>query len=404
MGRVQSFLSHYETEGTKRGYLGHVRKFLDFIYPDSTDLEQKAESYFVQRRDYLKDVEGFLVSTGQEAPMTRRMRLSTVKLFLIDNDVELGERNWKTLSRRIRGKRAITLDKVPTTEELRRIVQHLQINGKALVLTLASSGMRVGETLQLKLSDIDLTCDPPVVSLRSDYTKTGESRWAFISAEAKEAVEAWLRVRAPYIRSAAGKSHIYRKEVDGEDRLFPYAVTTAERVWRGAIRKAGLDSMDARTHRYQIHLHVLRKFFRTKVGAVIPQDVAEALIGHEWGLTEVYRRYSLEDLKGFYRKGEPAVTIFSDQVQMNQLREEIGKKNDQYSGLLSGVVSENLDLKTKLQKTQADLDSLAKRTAELEFKIGVKEELDKRAKLYELDEKAGTIQELLARRSKSEHG
>jgi hypothetical protein len=106
LGKVQSFLSHYEAEGTKRGYLGHVKKFLDFIYPDSKDLEQKADSYFTEGRDYLKDVEGFLASTSQEAPMTRRMRLSTVKLFLIDNDVELGERNWKALSRRIKGKRS----------------------------------------------------------------------------------------------------------------------------------------------------------------------------------------------------------------------------------------------------------------------------------------------------------
>jgi integrase len=257
LGRIQSFLSHYETEKTKRGYLGHLDKFLRFVYSDSRDTETKADSYFTEGRNYLKDVEGFLVSTSKEAPMTRRMRLSTVKLFLIDNDVELGERNWKALSRRIKGKRAITLDKVPTTDELRRIVHHLQVNGKALVLTLASSGMRVGETLQLKLSDIDLTSDPPVISIRGDYTKTGESRWAFISSEAKEALEAWLRVRGPYIKSATGKSHIYRKEVEGEERISPFAVTTAERLWRSAIRKAGLDIRDSRTLRYQIHLHVL---------------------------------------------------------------------------------------------------------------------------------------------------
>lgn len=88
MGRIQSFLSHYETEKTKRGYLGHLDKFLRFVYSDSRDTETKADSYFTEGRNYLKDVEGFLVSTSKEAPMTRRMRLSTVKLFLIDNDVD----------------------------------------------------------------------------------------------------------------------------------------------------------------------------------------------------------------------------------------------------------------------------------------------------------------------------
>jgi tetrahydromethanopterin S-methyltransferase subunit F len=41
---------------------------------------------------------------------------------------------------------------------------------------------------------------------------------------------------------------------------------------------------------------------------VIPSDVVEALMGHEEGLTEVYRRYSTEDLEEFYKKGEYALT------------------------------------------------------------------------------------------------
>ena len=67
----------------------------------------------------------------------------------------------------------------------------------------------------------------------------------------------------------------------------------------------------------------MRKFFRTELGAVIPVDIVETLMGHEGYLTEVYRRYSFEDLGKFYQQGEHALIIFGSGEDVNKLREEI---------------------------------------------------------------------------------
>ena len=67
----------------------------------------------------------------------------------------------------------------------------MPIHGKALTLILASSGMRVGESVRLKLSDIEFDRDPVRIKIRAKYTKTGKRRITFISPEAKEAVEEW---------------------------------------------------------------------------------------------------------------------------------------------------------------------------------------------------------------------
>ena len=45
---------------------------------------------------------------------------------------------------------------------------------------------------------------------------------------------------------------------------------------------------------------------------MIPVDVVEALMGHEGYLTEVYRRYSIEDLAKFYKQGEYALLVFTE--------------------------------------------------------------------------------------------
>jgi integrase len=53
-----------------------------------------------------------------------------------------------------RGKTARTAEKDIDTETLRRIQAHIDVKGKALTLVLASSGARIGEILQAKLSDV----------------------------------------------------------------------------------------------------------------------------------------------------------------------------------------------------------------------------------------------------------
>jgi integrase len=87
------------------------------------------------------------------------------------------------------------LDKVPSNAELRRILSHMDVKGKSLFLVLASSGMRIGEALRLKVEDVDLTSDPPKINIRGEYTKTGNPRIAFISFEARESLEEWLKNR-----------------------------------------------------------------------------------------------------------------------------------------------------------------------------------------------------------------
>ncbi len=61
---------------------------------------------------------------------------------------------------------------------------HTDSRGKALVTMLASSGMRVGEFLTLRVKDIDLSKNPATVRLRAEVTKDRQARYCFISDEA----------------------------------------------------------------------------------------------------------------------------------------------------------------------------------------------------------------------------
>ena len=94
------------------------------------------------------------------------------------------------------------------------------------------------------------------------------------------------------------------------------------------------------------------------MGSVIPVDVTEALMGHEGYLTEVYRRYSVEDLAKFYKQGEPALLIFTESGEVSKLKAEVEERNKQLQTLVNGLAAENIELKERIAKVELGLDDL----------------------------------------------
>ncbi|NIM44541.1 MAG: tyrosine-type recombinase/integrase [Nitrososphaeria archaeon] len=323
-----------------------------------------ADRYLGEERDYEADVKKFFVAIKDRPPKTVGLMLSALRSFLEENDVELHPKFWRKVRNKKRGNRAQTLDRIPSNTELRRIVSHMPIQGKALYLSLASSGMRIGEALQLGLDDLDLDSDPVKIEIRGVYTKSGNPRITFISGEAKEAIEEWLKTRNQYLVSASSRSR-YDKPVE-DRRLFPFKDNTARLIWINALGKADFKKRDPGTKRYTIHPHVLRKFFRTKMGPVIPVDIVEALMGHEGYLTEIYKRYSDEDLAKFYKQGESSLLIFTETGEISKIKQEIDERNKQLQTLVNGLTAENVTLKARIEIIQRQILEANERIEKLE--------------------------------------
>ncbi len=344
------FLKTYSCELTRQQYRYIISSFLSSVNGSeikSSQLEEPAERYFKGNRNYQSDVENYFTTMAGRPPKSVQSNLAVIRTFLVENEVELPLRFWKSLNRRRKGSRALTLDRVPTTEELKRILQHLPLNGKTLLMVLASSGMRIGEATQLKISDIDLNKDPPLVMIRGEYTKSGNSRIAFISSEAKEVLQEWLRNREAYLKRAVARSGNHFKDPKDE-RIFPYDKIMFNVQLTEALSRTGLYERDSRTRRVTIHPHSLRKRFRSLMATAIPVDVVEALMGHEGYLTDAYRKHSEAQLAEFYKKGEPTLAIFNDGEENARLRDELAQKEKTIQTLLTGHTVELIELRQKL--------------------------------------------------------
>jgi uncharacterized protein YaaQ len=81
---------------------------------------------------------------------------------------------------------------------------------------------------------------------------------------------------------------------------------------------------------------------------------------HEGYLTEVYRRYSQEDLAKFYKQGEPTLLIFTEAEEVGRLRVEIEERNKQLQTLVNGLATENLELKSRLSRVELEITEVKK--------------------------------------------
>lgn len=229
--------------------------------------------------------------------------------------IELSRLEEKVIKRRLPKYNVVSEEETITLEILRSILPHMYIHDRAVTLTLLSSGARIGETLKLRVRDIDLDATPARVTFRASTTKTKVKRTSFLTPEAVDALRAWLKVRSQYITTSSARTNglvtmgrAVPKDPNDE-RLFPFETTTFYRGWNRAVQKAGLYKTCEETGRITIHAHGLRKFFRTYFGAAAGPDVAEKLMGHDGYLTGAYVRLSEDDLAEAYEANCHVLTI-----------------------------------------------------------------------------------------------
>jgi integrase len=136
-----------------------------------------------------------------------------VRLLLEMNDILL---NWKKISRILPKARRYALDRVPTPEEIREILDASDIRGKALTLLLVSSGIREGAIEILHGGDyMPLRNNGQTVAGRLVvYAGHPEQYVALITFEACVALDRYLEFRKENIENITNASPLFRDTFD----------------------------------------------------------------------------------------------------------------------------------------------------------------------------------------------
>ena len=202
-------------------------------------------------------------------------------------------------------------------ETIKKILEYSSPERRALYLTLLSSALRIGEAVQLRKRDFEVSGQRLKISVRAKYTKTKQERITFISKEA----EAYMR---PILDRMPPDKLVFGTNED------PFQAMQNEETYFQRLRqRAGFDEKyDSGVSK--VTIHALRSYFITKCEKM-HEGLGHALAGHDRYMKE-YERFSDQELLEFYIKAEPELIISDEERQglkidnLEKIKENLEKK------------------------------------------------------------------------------
>jgi integrase len=182
-------------------------------------------------------------------------------------------------------------DTLPSKEDLQKVLDAANLKAKVCVLIMASAGLRIGELHKLKIGDLDLTKEIPMIKIRASGAKERKGRITFISTEAKNVVEEYFSTRKDFSPDSPLIATENETAMSYQNLQF-----ILNNVLRKFSAKEG--------KRFKLHPHSLRKWFKTQlIAAGVPGPIVDRLTGHSRYLAQEYELYTEEHLREWYVKG-----------------------------------------------------------------------------------------------------
>jgi integrase len=341
------FLFGINSPLTKQKYVPRLNKFFDFINLKGS-IQDRCKTFSLKSKDEPSWVLGWVIKFLQMnkerverkeiTASTALNYVKTVKLFCEMNDILLP---WKRITRGLPKARRYADDRAPTIEELRKIIEYPDRRIKAIVLTMVSSGIRLGAWDYLKWKHIiPIEREGKIIAAKLVvYKGDPEEYFSFITPEAYFELEKWIVYRKVSGENISEESWVLRNIWDGNKgrRRTPGIVTQprklkslgVKRIMETALWTQGLRHKlepGKRRHEFQAD-HGLRKLFKTRceLSGMMPINI-ELLMGHSVGLSDSYYRATETEILNDYLKATDNLTINEENRLKNKVRVlEIGK-------------------------------------------------------------------------------
>lgn len=261
------------SRSTEKAYVGHANRFLDQLPIPLREMMPEHVRAFVQKM-LIEDKSHIYVSQA----------ISALRFWIGEVEKRAGFQNVWVIP-----KREKKLPTVLSMNEVRRLLESIPNLKHRVLLTLVySSGLRIGEAVRLKRSDID----PERRTVHIRQGKGKKDRYTVLSSAAYELLDSYLK----------------RNDVDsylfpsGDHLERPITVRSVQLMFARAKLKAGISKPAT--------VHTLRHSFATHLleGGTDLRYIQE-LLGHvSPKTTEIYTHVSIRDIRriksSLYRMGD----------------------------------------------------------------------------------------------------
>jgi hypothetical protein len=281
---------------------------------------------------------------------TLRNYVKSIKLFCEMADMPIP---WKKITRGLPKGKKYADDRIPTVEEIRKVLEYPDRRIKAIVCTMASSGIRIGAWDYLQWGHIrPIQKGNEIVAAKLIvYSGDDEEYYTFISKEAYMALFEWMRYRESSGELINDDSWIMRDLWDTRVAQGRGLVTKPKKlsclgvkrlmeraIWAQGLRKK-LEPGKKR-HPYQAN-HSLRKWFKTRceIAGMKPINV-EKLMNHSVGISDSYYRATENEILDDYLKAMVLLVINDDKLTLQKQVAELTEKSKEENYVIKGKLSE----------------------------------------------------------------
>ena len=218
-------------------------------------------------------------------------------------------------------------------EEFYQILDACDSQRRTMYLAQASSGMRIGEIVQLRRKHVDTDRERIMVKIPPTFTKKRRGRTTFFSSETAELL-------LPRLQNLGESDLIFgRTEA-------PKAAIQAEMTYmRRLLNRIGLGESYETNGRHKITTHSLRAYFITKISRR-DQNLAKYFAGHRGYLLQ-YDRLTDEEKLEYYLKFEPDLLVH----HRLKSREEI-RALEEAAGKVEALEAANSELTYRLRRLE----------------------------------------------------
>ena len=363
---------------TREKYQKRLEKFFDFISLEGKTVEEKSK-IFVKLAE--KEGNGWIFNSilkfmqfqldranrKEITGSTIRNYLKSIKLFCEMADIPI---TWKKISRGLPRAKNYSDDRIPTIEEIRKLLEYPDRRLKSIIYTMASSGIRLGAWDYLKWGNIlPIQKDGEVTAAKIIvYAGEEDEYFSFISKEAYQALKEWMVYREFSGELIDENSWVMRDLWDTGIVQGKGFVTKPKKlaaigikklvnraIWAQGLRKK-LENGKKR-HPFQA-IHCYRKWFKTRceIAGMKPINV-EILLSHNVGISNSYYKPTENELLEDYLKVSDLLMI-DKQGKLQKELHHYQQKNQEDTYIIKGKLQEREEeIKSLKQKYESDMKS-----------------------------------------------
>jgi integrase len=379
----ESFVGSLDSQATKSTYESCMRKYMAFLdYRDGdvskilnggdvTKIQNQIMAFLSKQRNGGSNV----------SPRTLKTYYTTLRAIFEWN--EIFTINWKKVRKIIGHMTKKANDHDYDYSQIQKLLQISDERERALILLLASTGMRRGAVAPLKLRDIVYLPEYKIYQI-TVYRNEPEEYITYCTPEAAEAINNYLHYRerfgeeltsiVPLIRDKF--NHRFNTRGATAQKPQELKVRSVDNIIYDLAYRAALRDPNGKTgskgRKDTMITHAFRKFvFTNLMRAGVEYNAAQRLIGHKMpGMDSHYDRRNQSEFLAEYLKVIPGLTI-NEEARLSQKVEDLTERQQNEIDTIKQTYEKQIQMLRKHQEMRDDAlaslsDQVTKLTQEIE--------------------------------------